>query len=314
MEIKRLSVKDCESYQEELIDYIFESVSLCAFETTFTQEDAVCKYKELKKYLKEDKAVSYGAVQGEQLCGFVWAYEHPFRDDGNRLYISILHVGKEERGVGVGKQLLSHLESEARQRGYNAIYLHAEAQNKGALSFYEREQYRVERMQLVKKICEAEIMEKYPGGGYLKLNSEDVLFNQAELAQLLKENVRAHRFMESFTMKDGAGKIKELAQYVSEDKALAYVFKDNDIIAGFTWIYPYNYNHNWRYYIGVIQVAAAYRGRGIAPSLYCKAMKEILLRGVDIIYTHVDAANTASLIMHHKCGFEEEQYQLVKYL
>ena len=314
MEIKRLTVKDCESYQEELIGYILESMALCTYEASFKQDDAVCKYNELKKYLEENKAISYGAVDGGRLSGFVWAYEYPFRDDSARLYVSILHVGKGKRGFGIGKKLLSCLEAEARQRGYHAIYLHAEAYNKGALSFYEREQYTAERIQLVKKICEAEIMEKYPGGGYFELNSEDVLANKAALAQLFNENVRAHSYMDSFTMEDGIRKIEELAQYVSEGKALAYVFKDESIIAGFTWIYPYNYNHNWRYYIGVIQVAAGYRGRGIAPSLYCKAMKEIMMRGVDVIYTHADAGNTASIVMHHKCGFKDEQYQLVKYL
>lgn len=314
MKIKRLSVRDCESYQEELIGYILESMALCAYEASFTQEDAVYKYNELKKYLEENEAISYGAVEGEHLSGFVWAYEYPFRDDSNRLYVSILHVGKEKRGFGIGRQLLSHLESEARQRGYNAIYLHAEAHNKGALSFYEREQYRAERVQLVKKISEAEIIEKYPGGGYVKLNSEDVLANKAALVQLFNENVRAHSYMDSFTMEDGIRKIEELAQYVSGEKALAYIFEDEGIIAGFTWIYPYNYNHYWRYYIGVIQVAEGYRGRGIAPSLYYKAMKEVLMHGIDIIYTHTDAENTASLMMHHKCGFKDEQYQLVKYL
>lgn len=153
-----MTVKDCEYYQQELTDYIFESAAMCAYEESFRREDAVCKYRELKKYLEEGKAISYGAIEGGRCIGFVWAYEYPFRDDSNRLYVSILHVGQEKRGFGIGRQLLSHLETEASQRGYHAIYLHAEADNKGALNFYRRERFGAERIQLVKKICEDEIM------------------------------------------------------------------------------------------------------------------------------------------------------------
>lgn len=314
MEIKRLSLNDCAMYQEQIIRFIFESVTLCAYEERFTYEDAVNKYNELRKYIEMEKAISCGAVKEKRLIGFVWAYDHPFRDDDNRLYISILHVEKESRGQGVGQQILCYLEYEARQRGYHAIYLHAEAFNENALKFYEKELYKTERIQLIKEIDGTDIIERYPGGGYMRLDAEQVIDNKHILAQMITENIRAHIFTESFTIEDGGRKIEELAKYISEGKALSYIFRDKYKIAGFTWIYPYNYRNNQRYYIGVIQVSEGYRGRGIAPVLYCCAMKRILEKGVHIIYTHVDARNMASISMHHKCGFKDEQYQLVKYL
>ena len=120
MEIRKLSVEDCIRYKDELVNFIYESNLNCALNNGYSIENAKNKFQELKQYIFEDKAIVYGAITQDILCGFVWAYKSPFREDINRLYVSIINVGERHRSKSVGKQLLFQLEKEAIKKGYCA--------------------------------------------------------------------------------------------------------------------------------------------------------------------------------------------------
>lgn len=62
----------------------------------------------------------------------------------------MLQVHPEYRGRGIGKTLLSRLEKYAVENGYDAIDMITSASNDGAIRFYEREGYEIERLQLYK--------------------------------------------------------------------------------------------------------------------------------------------------------------------
>lgn len=156
--IRRLTLEDIEAQKETLIRFIFESTRNSAYTNSFLMRDAEEKCRELCDYVKNGRAVVYGAlfdIEGdkhykyESLVGFVWAYEYPFRDDKRRLYVSILHVDSSFRECGIGADLLSAVEVEAKNGGYSAIFLHVEGHNEGAIRFYHREKFEIERIQMV---------------------------------------------------------------------------------------------------------------------------------------------------------------------
>ena len=93
----------------------------------------------------------YGAFYNEIIVGFIWAYPHQFREE-NRMYVSEIRVKEEYRSRGIGKSLLKTVESIAKEKGFPAIYLHAEANNQDARRFYVNCQYKEERIQFRKEI------------------------------------------------------------------------------------------------------------------------------------------------------------------
>lgn len=150
--IKQMLLDDVQKYKNEIRDFIYDSVKMSNYEESYTKEKAFEKAEELSDYVRDEKAIVLGAFYKESLIGFLWAYAFPFREDINRLYVSIVHVLDEYRNMHIGAELLTQIENLARMRGYDKIFLHAEATNKRACDFYESNNYAKERIQYVKKI------------------------------------------------------------------------------------------------------------------------------------------------------------------
>lgn len=81
----------------------------------------------------------------------MWAYLHRFREE-NRLYVNEIRIREDWRGKGYGKALLKLIEDKSKEKGLSAVYLHAEANNLGALKFYHNMGYVVERIQFRKEM------------------------------------------------------------------------------------------------------------------------------------------------------------------
>ncbi len=152
MEIRKIDSVLCHEYRETISRYIYKSVVNSRFMDSYTEEDARAKCGELEHYLEQDKAVVYGAFDGDQMAGFIWAYDYPFREDRNRLYISIIYLDPSFRGQHIGQQLIAAVRTYAADNGYRALFLHTEGHNTGAQAFYAAMGFAVERLQLVEEI------------------------------------------------------------------------------------------------------------------------------------------------------------------
>lgn len=141
----------CMKYKERLSEFYYQNIGACSCMNGFSYEDAELKIESLIEHVSNGSAVVYGVFDREDLIGYVWAYEHPFREEV-RMYISEIHVDERYRGRGVGKQLLAAVENMARNRGYHALYIHAEGNNDGAIRLYQNEGYVIERVQLRKAL------------------------------------------------------------------------------------------------------------------------------------------------------------------
>ena len=151
MEIKKLSAELAEKNFATLTDYYYKNSKACSCMESVAIEDAEAKIKSMIAHIADGSAIVYGCFDGEELLGYIWAYRISFRDE-DRVYVSEVHVSEKCRGQGMGHLLLAAVEAEARGMGVHALYIHTEADNAGAIRLYEREGYRMERVQLRKPL------------------------------------------------------------------------------------------------------------------------------------------------------------------
>lgn len=152
IKIEQMYFDDVQKYIVDIKDFIYESVKMSNYEDSYSIDQAAEKANELCGYVRDDKAIVLGAFYEESMVGFLQAYSYPFREDANRLYIGIVHVLDEYRNIHIGAELLSTIESVAKIKGYNRLFLHAEATNDKACRFYEKNNFNKERIQYVKDI------------------------------------------------------------------------------------------------------------------------------------------------------------------
>lgn len=141
----------CLKYKNRLSDFYFSNIQSCPFMDSFTYKEAIEKTEGMIEHVTNGSAMVFGMFDKEDLIGFVWAYEHPYREE-TRVYVNEIHVDEHYRNRGIGKQLLGAVECLAKKRGYHALYLHAEGNNDGAIRLYQNKGYVVERVQLRKEL------------------------------------------------------------------------------------------------------------------------------------------------------------------
>ena len=91
----------------------------------------------------------------QSYAGHVWVREQPDLFTGKaRLFVVTIAVAAAQRGRGLGKLLMAHVEQEARRRGLDEITLGVTAANTTALGLYQQLGYRVARHTLRKPLSE----------------------------------------------------------------------------------------------------------------------------------------------------------------
>lgn len=141
----------CLKYKERLTSFYYSNIKSCSFMYSFTYKEAERKIEGLIEHVSNGSAMVYGVFDSDELIGYVWAYEHTFREE-IRIYVNEIHVDETYRNRGIGKQLLSSVENLAKSKGYGALYIHAEGDNDGAIRLYQKEGYEIERIQLRKRL------------------------------------------------------------------------------------------------------------------------------------------------------------------
>ena len=148
-----MTVPEAEANFRTLTEYYSTNSRACSCLEHFTMEEAEAKIRSMIAHMEDGSAIVYGVFDGEVLQGYLWAYEVQFREE-RRVYVSEVHVDQSLRGQGFGTLLLEAAETEARDRGIPALYIHTEASNIGAIRLYERFGFKMERVQLRKALNE----------------------------------------------------------------------------------------------------------------------------------------------------------------
>ena len=156
MRIEELNAETVQQYRHEIAQFYYENMQTCSCFEHFTFDRAYKKIGGLINHLSTNTCIAYGAFEDNEIIGYIWAYPHRFRED-NRMYVNEIHVRKDCCSMGYGRELLSQVEKRAREMGFPAIYLHAEANNVNTRRFYENAGYIEERVQFRKELylCES---------------------------------------------------------------------------------------------------------------------------------------------------------------
>lgn len=91
----------------------------------------------MRQLIRQPDAATWIAEDGERMCGFglvEWERERA----GVVAYIQTLEVLPDMRGQGLGAELLRLMEGSARAAGAEAIWLHVDEENAGAIRVYEK--------------------------------------------------------------------------------------------------------------------------------------------------------------------------------
>ncbi len=91
--------------------------------------------------------------------GFIVAYKKR-----SRAYVDAIAVDREYRGIGIGKTLLSELESRLATQGVEEIYLSVKSWNTSALDFYLRNGYSVKGVVFVMRATADRIRAEHVAG------------------------------------------------------------------------------------------------------------------------------------------------------
>ncbi len=83
------------------------------------------------------------AEDNGRLAGFA-IVEWSAGESGIVAYIQTLEVAQDQRGQGIGSELLRRMESSSRQVGASIIWLHVDTENAGAIRLYEAHAYRLQ--------------------------------------------------------------------------------------------------------------------------------------------------------------------------
>jgi len=146
-----LNAEMVRKYRQEIAKFYYGNMQTWSGLEHYSLEQAYEKIGDLMDHLSTNTCIAYGAFEESEIIGYIWAYPHPFREE-NRMYISECSVKEGHRGVGIGKALISLVEKRAKELGFPALYLHAEADSADAVRFYESIGYKKERIQFRKEI------------------------------------------------------------------------------------------------------------------------------------------------------------------
>lgn len=143
MIIRELEEKDIQTYFDDISEHL-RNCFVSSYEDIPTDEFLCGKIVQLKEYIGNHSAFVFGAIDKENLIGFLWGYPMttPLSEVFHVAYIS---VKENMRGKGIGHKLISEAEQTAEKLGLKVIELITGEKNQSALHFYYETGYSVDR-------------------------------------------------------------------------------------------------------------------------------------------------------------------------
>ena len=150
MEIKRLFYEDVDIYWEELcrlMDLCYE----VSFEGPVPEMFSRLKLNELKSYLQKDQAYLFGAIDGNQMYGFLWC--HGLSTVQGRVF-HVAYGGVDPTAVGHGlfTKMMAKGEETASEDGYHISELRVAKKNPLVIDIHTKHGYQTEDVIMRKKL------------------------------------------------------------------------------------------------------------------------------------------------------------------
>lgn len=146
--IRNLTVEEVSSYKLQLVDWFCDAYALNFPKLIFGKIEGENRYQALFNYLQSGQGNVLGLLQNDNLLGFLWYFKTPT----NRLHVNEIIISPAHRSSGYGKILLEELLAIGRDEGISQVELFVTCTNQVAVNFYEKYDFRAERMLMVKNI------------------------------------------------------------------------------------------------------------------------------------------------------------------
>ena len=149
MEIRKLNAKDIQEHKEKVYEYL----EMCIRPTYIDASPDVINSKidGLVQYINDRKAYTFGAIENNEMIGFLWGY--PVSTFVETVFhVAYIAVGENGRKQGIGDRLMREAEKKAFELGIAHVELIVGANNKGAVSFYNKEGYEPDRLVMRKRV------------------------------------------------------------------------------------------------------------------------------------------------------------------
>lgn len=150
MNVFRFEIEDVNRYKQSIKNMLNQSLQL-SFKTNITEEYLDHRLFQLKEYLRDDKAIVFGASIDKHLIGFIWCCERSIFDK-KMMHIVHFVVDETTRNCGVGSKLLSKVEEYAKEKNITNIELLVTKDNKNTVKFYQNKEFYIERYTMLKRL------------------------------------------------------------------------------------------------------------------------------------------------------------------
>ena len=149
IEIKLINQDLAKLYEKDFKTYIGQVLKANYIDNTDKRIEGI--YNNMLEYINDGSAFIVGAFQKEEMVGFIWAYERNLNNK-KRYHINYFIVNEENRKQGIGKKLIDEIYKIAKKNNIEEIELIVTERNSGAVQFYNKEDFKVERITLCKKL------------------------------------------------------------------------------------------------------------------------------------------------------------------
>ena len=108
-----LNAETTVAYRNEIAQFYYENMKTQSSFESYSFNQAYEKIGDLIDHLNTKTCIAYGAFEGSEIIGYIWAYPHIFREEA-RMYISECSVKEGYRDRGIGKAMIALVEKKTK--------------------------------------------------------------------------------------------------------------------------------------------------------------------------------------------------------
>lgn len=149
IEIQLVDREIAKKYKSDITEYLGQVLNINGILNQ--EEDLERIYNNMINYIEDGTAIIVGAFEGNKMLGFIWTYKILVNNE-QRFHINYFIVNEKYRNSGIGKKLMDEVCEIAKKYNIKRIELMVTSKNDGAIKFYEKQNFKQERVKLCKEI------------------------------------------------------------------------------------------------------------------------------------------------------------------
>lgn len=147
-----------------------------------------------------------------------------------------------------------------------------------------------------------------------RIDSDELKKHFADFVLLFAENTRGHVIDHKIEDVYILHKVKELIEYLAQEKAVLFGMFSHKKLVGFLWSYPRVFLEEKRMYINSLIISSKYRGKSYGQMLIKELEKYTVENNLFAIDVTTASFKTDAIEFYKKIGFKPERVQMRKAL